>query len=141
MKKLFILLISVFSIQANYAQEQLIDHWQSIQTFSTVSSIHDYNVSTVVNNKILMVVDTFTGGLYNLSGLYTYDINTRNIGNINFPLAGGDRGIKCATNYKTSTAGLEYGVFGCYALSDAGPSYPVIYTYNAQNGTVTADSL
>ena len=140
MKKLYFLL-SILFFKSIISQEVLIDNWLGVQTYTPSSSMRDYNVSTVVDNKIITVVDTLSVGPYNLSGLYTYNINNRATGNINFTLAPGDRGIKCATNYKTSTPGLEYGIFGCYSTISAGESYPVVYTYNSQSGLITADSI
>ncbi|HRG01095.1 MAG TPA: T9SS type A sorting domain-containing protein [Bacteroidia bacterium] len=140
MKRIYFLFCILF-LKSTIAQEVLVDHWLGVQTYTPSSFTRDYNVSTIVNNKIITVVDTLPNGPYNLSGLYTYDINNRATGNINFTLAPGDRGIKCATNYKTSTPGLEYGIFGCYSTVNAGESYPVVYTYNSQSGLVTADSI
>ena len=140
MKKIYFLFAILFA-KNFFAQEILTDPWQNILAVNLPQTGINYKTSTIVNNKIIMIVDTLPLGVTNLSGLYTYDINTRTLGNIPFTLDIGDRGIRCATSYKTGTPGLEYGIFGCFSHSDVGASYPVVYTYNGQTNTIIADSI
>jgi hypothetical protein len=141
MKKALFIFFTLFIFKSIKSQEVLIDKWQTIATNSLTSTMQDYNTSLLINNKIIFALDTLNPGMYNESGLFSYDINTRAINSIPFTHDLGDRGIKCATSYKTVTPGLEYGIFGCFSHSDTGPSYPILYTYNSQTGTVVTDSL
>ena len=143
MKKIYFLLSFIISCFNFFAQENLFDKWQSVATYSaiTAGSMQEYKSSITVEDKILMIVDTNSQGFFNYSGIFSYDINTRSINPVPFALAQGDRGITCASAYKTSTAGLSYGIFGCNASPDIGGSYPVLYTYNSQTGSILADSL
>ena len=142
MKKIYFLFIVLFS-KSIIAQENLFDKWQSVNTFSatTVNNMQEYRTAITVGDKIIAVMDTAPMGMFNYSGLFTYDINTRSINPLTFTLAPGDRGITCASVYKTSTPGLSYGLFGCLSSPDVGASYPVIYTYNSQTNSISADSL
>ena len=142
MKKVYFLFCVLF-FKSIIAQENLFDKWQSVSTFSatTLNNMQEYKTAITVGDKIITVVDTASMGSFNNSGLFTYDIYSRTINPLTFTLAPGDRGITCATAYKTNTVGLSYGLFGCLSSPDVGASYPVIYTYNGQTGIVTADSL
>lgn len=142
MKKIYFLFIVLFS-KSIIAQENLLDKWQPVSTFSTSTlyNMQEFKTAITVGDKIITVMDTTSMGIFNYSGLFTYDINTRTINPLPFTLAPGDRGITCATAYNTNTAGLSYGIFGCLSSPDAGASYPVLYTYNGQSGIITADSL
>jgi|GEM_PF-2008696 len=143
MKKNYFLLSFVISCFNFFAQEILFDKWQPVSTFSatTLYNMQEYKTAITVGNKIITVMDTTSMGLFNYSGLFSYDINTRTINPLTFTLAPSDRGITCATAYNTNTVGLSYGIFGCFSSPDVGPSYPVLYTYNGQTGIITADSL
>lgn len=143
MKKIYFLLSFIISCFTFFAQENLFDKWQSVATYSaiTAGNMQEYKSSITVEDKILVIVDTNSQGFFNYSGIFSYDINTRSINTVPFALAQGDRGITCASAYKTSTAGLSYGIFGCNASPDIGGSYPVLYTYNSQTGSILADSL
>ena len=143
MKKNYFLLSFIISYFNFFAQENLFDKWQPVSSFSatTLYNMQEYKTAITVGDKIITVMDTTSMGVFNYSGLFTYDINTRTINPLTFTLASGDRGITCATAYNTNTVGLSYGIFGCLSSPDAGASYPVLYTYNGQTGIITADSL
>ncbi len=143
MKKNFVLLSFIILCFNFFAQENLFDKWQPVSTFSatTINNMQEYKTAITVGDKIITVMDTVSMGIFNYSGLFTYDVNTRTINPLTFTLAPGDRGITCATAYNTNTVGLSYGIFGCLSSPDAGASYPVVYTYNGQTGIITADSL
>lgn len=142
MKKVYFLFCVLF-FKSIIAQENLFDKWQSVSTFSatTLNNMQEYNTAITVEDKIIMVVDTESLGIFNHAGLFTYDVSSRAINTLPFTLAPGDRGITCAIAYNTNTVGLSYGFFGCMSSPDAGASYPVIYTYNSITNSITADSL
>ena len=142
MKKIYFL-FSILFFKNIISQEVLFDKWQTVTSYSatTLNNMQDYKTTVTVGEKILLVVDTLPLGMYNQSGIFSYDINTRILNPLPFSLAPGDRGITCATAYKSTTPGLSYGLFGCMSSPDAGASYPVIYTYNSSTNLITADSL
>jgi hypothetical protein len=135
MKKNILLIFLITSFLNISAQTPTInyDYWQTVNTYSVSNSVtQEFNKSVMIGENLIMIVDTFTGtNPYNNKGLFAYNTVTRNTSTLSYPVQGGDRGIQCATAYKTSTPGLTYGIFGCYSGSDVGFTYPVFYTYNA----------
>ena len=145
MKKNILLIFLITSFLNISAQTPTInyDYWQTVNTYSVSNSVtQEFNKSVMIGENLIMIVDTFTGtNPYNNKGLFAYNTVTRNTSTLSYPVQGGDRGIQCATAYKTSTPGLTYGIFGCYSGSDVGFTYPVFYTYNGLTSTFTSDSI
>lgn len=119
------------------------DHWQTVGTYSVSNTPYqDFNKSVIIEDKLMMIIDTFSGNNpYNHKGIFEYNTITRNTNSLAYPFQDGDRGIQCATVYKTNTPGLTYGIFGCSSGSSVGDNYPVFYTYNSLTSTFTSDSI
>lgn len=145
MKKSILLLFLITSFFNTSAQTPTFnyDYWQTVNTYSVSNSVtQEFNKSVMIGENLFMIVDTFSGtNPYNRKGLFVYNTTTRNTNTLAYPVQDGDRGIQCATAYKTSTPGLTYGIFGSYAGSDVGFTYPVFYTYNGLTNTFTSDSI
>lgn len=143
-KHVLLLILSIFFLKGQ-AQISTInyDYWQTVSTYSVSNTPYqDFNKSVMVENKLMMIIDTFSGNNpYSRKGILEYNTITRNISPLAYPIQDGDRGIQCATAYKTSTPGLTYGIFGCYSGSNVGDNYPVFYTYNSLTSTFTSDSI
>lgn len=119
------------------------DNWQAVNTYSVSNTLfQDFNKSVMIEDKLMMIVDTFSGSNpYSRKGIFEYNTTTRNTGTFAYPIQDGDRGIQSVTAYKTSTPGLTYGIFGCYSGSSVGDNYPVYYTYNSLTSSFTSDSI
>jgi hypothetical protein len=145
MKKNILLLFLIITFFNANAQIPTInyDYWQSVNTYSVSNSAtQDFDKSVMIEENLIMIVDTFTGtNPYNRKGLFVYNTTTRNINTLAYPVQDGDRGIKCATAYKTSTPGLTYGIFGSFSGISVGYTYPVFYTYNSLTSSFAADSI
>lgn len=145
MKKNILLLLFVILLLKSKAQIPTINHdnWQAVNTYSVSNTLYqDFNKSVRIEDKLMMIVDTFSGTYpFNHKGIFEYNTTTRNTVPLLYPIQGGDRGIQCAKAYKTNTPGLTYGIFGSYAGSDVGYTYPVFYIYNSSTNTFTADSI
>lgn len=145
MKKNILLLLFVILLLKSKAQIPTINHdnWQAVNTYSVSNTLYqDFNKSVMIEDKLMMIVDTFSGTYpFNHKGIFEYNTTTRNTVPLLYPIQGGDRGIQCAKAYKTNTPGLTYGIFGSYAGSDVGYTYPVFYIYNSSTNTFTADSI
>lgn len=139
---LLFLITSFFNISAQIPTFNY-DNWQTVNTYSVSNSVNqEFNKSVMIGENLFMIVDTFSGtNPYNRKGLFVYNTTTRNTNTQAYPVQDGDRGIQCATAYKTSTPGLTYGIFGCYSGSDVGDNYPVFYTYNSLTSSFASDSI
>ncbi|MBL7934327.1 MAG: hypothetical protein JNM51_00785, partial [Bacteroidia bacterium] len=115
----------------------------TVSTYSVSNTPYqDFNKSVMVEDKLMMIVDTFSGSNpYSRKGIFEYNTTTRYTSTLAYPIQDGDRGIQSVTAYKTSTPGLTYGIFGCYSGSDVGDNYPVFYTYNSLTSSFTSDSI
>lgn len=145
MKKNILLLLFVILLLKSKAQIPTINHdnWQAVNTYSVSNTLYqDFNKSVMIEDKLMMIVDTFSGSNpYSRKGIFEYNTTTRNTSTFAYPIQDGDRGIQSVTAYKTSTPGLTYGIFGCYSGSSVGDNYPVYYTYNSLTSSFTSDSI
>ncbi len=145
MKKNIVLLLFVILLLKSKAQIPTINHdnWQAVNTYSVSNTLYqDFNKSVMIEDKLMMIVDTFSGSNpYSRKGIFEYNTTTRNTSTFAYPIQDGDRGIQSVTAYKTSTPGLTYGIFGCYSGSSVGDNYPVYYTYNSLTSSFTSDSI